>query len=192
LEDREQAQNFEPLNLELRTLKDQPSLPSAKIFLRPRTSALDLLCKVEKNLFRRMPVKTSVKGKKLTRKEVRDLDIKISFMEGIVRRDTKYVEALQILGDHYTQRGLFDHSLKVDKRLSRLEPRNPLVFYNLACSYSLNSDFDLAASALERALSLGYNDFRWLARDPDLRPLRKHPLYRTIEDKIRKMKVKVS
>ena len=139
-----------------------------------------------------MPVKSSVKGKKLNRKEVRDLDIKITFMEGIVRRDPKYVEALQILGDHYTQRGRFDHSLKVDKRLSRLEPRNPLVFYNLACSYSLNSDFDLAAAALEKALSLGYNDFKWLARDPDLRLLRKHPLYRTIEDKIRKMKVKIS
>jgi hypothetical protein len=67
-----------------------------------------------------------------------------------------------------------------------------LVFYNLACSYSLNSDFDLAAAALGRALSLGYDDFKWLARDPDLRQLRKHPLYRTIEDKIRKMKVKVS
>jgi len=139
-----------------------------------------------------MPVKSSVKAKKLNRKEVRDLDIKITFMEGVVRRDPKYVEALQILGDHYTQRGRYDHSLKVDKRLSRLEPRNPLVFYNLACSYSLNSDFDLAAAALGRALSLGYDDFKWLARDPDLRQLRKHPLYRTIEDKIRKMKVKVS
>jgi len=139
-----------------------------------------------------MPVKNSVKGKRLTCKEVRDLDVKITFMEGIVRRDSKYVEALQILGDHYTQRGLYDHSLKVDKRLSRLEPRNPLVFYNLACSYSLNGDFDLAASALGKALSLGYNDFKWLARDPDLRPLRKHPLFRTIEDKIRKMKVKVT
>src|SRR6266705_1423448 len=111
-----------------------------------------------KNPGRLMPEKCSAKIKKLTRKELRDLDVKITFMEGIVRREPKYVEALQILGDHYTQRGLFDNSLKVDKRLSRLEPRNPLVFYNLACSYSLNSDLDMAASALEKALSLGYND----------------------------------
>ena len=139
-----------------------------------------------------MPEKNSAKNKKLTRREVRDLDIKITFMEGIVRRDPRFVEALQILGDHYTQRGRFDHSLKVDKRLSRLEPQNPLVFYNLACSYSLNSEFDFAADALEKALSLGYRDFKWLARDPDLRRLRQHPLYRTIEDKIRKMKVKIA
>src|SRR2546427_8456470 len=124
-----------------------------------------------------MPEKCSAKNKKLTRREVHDLEVKITFLEGIVRRAPKYVEALQILGDHYTQRGKFDHSLKVDQQLSRLEPRNPLVYYNLACSYSLNSDFDLAAAALEKALTLGYRDFKWLARDPDLRPLRKHPSY---------------
>jgi tetratricopeptide (TPR) repeat protein len=138
-----------------------------------------------------MPEKRSA-IKKLTRREVRDLDVKIEFMRGIVRRDPGYVEALQLLGDHFTQRGSYEESLLVDKQLSRLEPRNPLVFYNLACSYSLMGHVDLAASSLEKALTLGYRDFKWLARDPDLRPLRKHPIFRTIEDKIRKMKVKIA
>jgi len=139
-----------------------------------------------------MPEQMSAKSKKLTRKELRELDQKIAFMEGIVRRDPRYVEALQILGDHYTQRGKFEYSLQVDKQLSRLEPRNPLVFYNLACSYSLTSEFKLAAAALEKALRLGYRDFKWLARDPDLRRLRKHPSFREIEDKIRKMTVRIA
>ena len=138
-----------------------------------------------------MPERQSGKSKKLSRKEIRDLDVKIAFMEGVVRRDSRYVEALQILGDHYTQRGRFEYSLKVDKKLSRLEPRNPLVYYNLACSYSLNAEYDMAASALEKALALGYRDFKWLAKDPDLFRLRKHPVYRMIEAKIRKMKIKV-
>lgn len=144
------------------------------------------------NSRRCMPRKRSTRSKKLSRKEVRELDVKISFLEGIVRRDSQYVEALQVLGDHYTQRGHYEQSLRVDQQLSRLEPRNPLVFYNLACSYSLNSEFDRAAAALERALSLGYRDFKWLAKDPDLRPLRKHPLYRGIEATIRRMKVKIA
>ena len=138
-----------------------------------------------------MPRRNSARSKRLSRKEVRDLDTKISFLEGIVKRDGDFVEALQILGDHYTQRGRYGHSLNVDKQLSRLEPKNPLVFYNLACSHSLNSEFDLAAAALEKALTLGYRDFKWLARDPDLRLLHKHPLYRSIADRIRKMKVNV-
>ena len=139
-----------------------------------------------------MPRKSSVRNKKLSRRETRELDTKISFLEGIVRRDPRFIEALQVLGDHYTQRGRFEHSLKIDQQLSRLEPANPLVFYNLACSHSLNGEFNQAAEALERALSLGYRDFKWLARDPDLRRLRQHPLYRSIEDKIRRMKVKIT
>jgi tetratricopeptide (TPR) repeat protein len=138
-----------------------------------------------------MPQKSSAR-KKLTRKETRDLDVKIGFLQGIIRREGGYVDALQLLGDHYTQRGQFEEGLKIDEHLSRLEPKNPLVFYNLACSYSLTGQMDRAAGALDQALSLGYRDFRWLARDPDLRKLRKHPLYRDIEDKIRKLKVRVS
>jgi tetratricopeptide (TPR) repeat protein len=139
-----------------------------------------------------MPQKRSDRNKKLTRKAVRDLDVKISFLEGVVRRDPLFVEALQILGDHYTQRGRFQNSLGIDQALSRLQPRDPLVFYNLACSYSLNRDFEQAASALEMALNLGYSDFKWLSKDPDLRQLRKQLLYQAIEEKIRKLKVKIT
>ena len=137
-----------------------------------------------------MPQKSSAR-KKLTRSETRDLDIKIDFIEGIVRRDPNYVEALQLLGDHYTQRGKFEEGLKIDETLSRLEPANPLVFYNLACSYSLTGELELAAASLKQAILLGYRDFNWLRKDPDLRALRRHRLYRTIREQIRQMKVKV-
>lgn len=137
-----------------------------------------------------MPVKNNAQ-KAVTRQQQRELDVKIRFMEGIVHRDPGYVDALQLLGDHYTQRGRFTDGLEVDEKLSRLEPQNPLVFYNLACSYSLTEQFDHAAAALEKALSLGYRDFNWLSKDPDLRKLRKQPLYQRIEDKIRQIKVKI-
>jgi tetratricopeptide (TPR) repeat protein len=137
-----------------------------------------------------MPKKL-IARKKLNRKEQQSLDVKIDFMQGLVRRDPNYVEALQLLGDHYTQRGNFEDGLKVDEHLSELEPRDPLVFYNLACSYSLTDQFDRAVSALEQALDLGYSDFKWLAKDPDLKKFRSHEIYQRIEDKIRRMKIKV-
>ncbi|MFO1476481.1 MAG: hypothetical protein U1F98_07505 [Verrucomicrobiota bacterium] len=126
----------------------------------------------------------------MSRKEIKDLDIRIEFLEGLVRRDEGYVDALQLLGDHYTERGKFEDGLRVDERLSALEPGNGLVFYNLACSYSLTGRMDRAAWALERALSLGYQDFKWLAKDPDLQGLREDPLYQTIEAAIRRLKTK--
>jgi len=136
-----------------------------------------------------MPVKSSAR-KKMSRSEQRDLDVKIEFIEGLVRRDPGYVDALQLLGDHYTQRGRYAEGLKMDERLARLRPDDALVFYNLACSYSLTDQFDRAALALEKSLSLGYRDFKWLARDPDLHKLRQQPVFRDIQEKIRRMKVK--
>ena len=137
-----------------------------------------------------MPIQSTAR-KKLNRACQRDLDTRIEFMEGLVRRDPDYVDALQLLGDHYTQRGRYAEGLKVDERLSRLEPSDPLVFYNLACSCSLTGQFDRAVLALEKALQLGYRDFRWLAKAPDLRNLRQQPVYRDIETKIRRMKITV-
>jgi tetratricopeptide (TPR) repeat protein len=138
-----------------------------------------------------MPEQPSPSNKLLTRKEARELDVQISFLEGLVRRDPDCIETLQMLGDHYAQRGQPDHSLKVDQQLARLQPRNPLVFYNLACGLSLNGEVDRAVEALEKALALGYRDFKWLAKDPDLHQLRQHPFYRHIESKIRKMRVEI-
>lgn len=137
-----------------------------------------------------MPVKSSTR-KKLSRASQRDLDTRIEFLEGLTRRDPGYVDALQLLGDHYTQRGRYAEGLKVDERLAQLEPRSSLVYYNLACSYSLTDQFDRAVQALEKALQLGYRDFNWLAKDPDLRKLRQHPVYRQIEAKIRRIKISV-
>ena len=89
--------------------------------------------------------------KKLSRADQRELDTKIEFLEGLVRRDSHYTDALQLLGDHYTQRGRYLEGLKVDENLARLEPGNPLVFYNLACSYALTDHFERAVLALGKS-----------------------------------------
>ena len=121
---------------------------------------------------------------KLSSREQRDLDIEIQFLEGVVRRDRQYVEALQLLGDDYTRRGRCEDGLQVDRRLARLCPEDPLVHYNLACSFSLTEEFRKAAHALRKALQSGYRDFEHLRRDSDLEPLRQTNLYAAIEQEI--------
>lgn len=135
--------------------------------------------------------KKSPPPKELSRNEKRDLDIEIGFIERVVQRDPKYVEAWQVLGDDYTRRGRVEEGLQVDERLAQLRPEDPLVHYNLACSYSMTEQFEQAVDSLERALNLGYRDFKWLARDPDLENLRRHQLYRKIRAKLRTLRIKV-
>jgi tetratricopeptide (TPR) repeat protein len=134
-----------------------------------------------------MPGKSSPK-KRISREEARNLDVQIGFIEGLVRRDPGYVDALQLLGDNYTRRGRYAEGLEVDERLARLEPRNPLVLYNLACSYSLTDQFERGIETLKKAIEYGYRDFTWLRRDPDMSKLRKHALYTQITQLMRKIK----
>jgi tetratricopeptide (TPR) repeat protein len=138
-----------------------------------------------------MPDKRSVK-KKLTPVEERDLDVRIGFMEGVLRREPNYFEALQALGNDYTERGLYVAGLKVDEQLAQMRPDDALIQYNLACSCSLTGNFNRALAALERALELGYRDFKWLARDPDLIDVRRHPLYKNILARVRTLQEKKS
>lgn len=126
--------------------------------------------------------------KKLTAAEQRELDVTIGFLEGVVRRDPEYVEALTLLGDDYTRRGKFKSGLEVDERLAKLNPADATVHYNLACSYSLLGQFAQAAAALTKAIDLGYRDFKWLAKDPDLKKLRAHPTFLELKEKIRRLK----
>ena len=77
---------------------------------------------------------------------------------------------------------------KTDRKTGRKIPDNARL---LKIGKNLAGAAEHLAEALERALLLGYRDFKWLAKDPDLRPLRKHPIYRSIQDKIRKIKIRI-
>ena len=70
--------------------------------------------------------------RKLSRRQERDLDVEIDFLEALVRRAPDYVEALQVLGDDYSDRGRAGDGLKVDERLLQLRPDDANVRFNYA------------------------------------------------------------
>lgn len=138
-----------------------------------------------------MPKKKSVQRRRLAPHEARDLDVEIGFLEGVVRRDPTYFDAWLLLGDDYACRGRYRDGLTVDLRLCDLQPENALAHYNLACSYSLTGQPERAVRTLARALELGYRDFRWMRRDPDLKNARRHPLFAAIRERVRALEVQV-
>ena len=122
----------------------------------------------------------------LSGKEKLELDIEIEFLSGLIERDPEYVEALQLLGDDFTKRGQFNEGLKIDEQLSRLLPEDSMVFYNLACSYSLTDRIDDSITALKKAVHLGYDDSKWMDTDPDLNKVRTDPRYQSIRHQLKK------
>ena len=101
----------------------------------------------------------------------------IDFLEGIVRRETTYVEALEMLATCYTKSGRVDEGLRIDRKLVAMQPENAMHHYNLACSLSLKNQRARAVTALRKAISLGYDDFKWMLKDEDLKPLQGHPRF---------------
>ena len=101
-----------------------------------------------------------------------DLDFEIRFYEGLVQKKPDFIEALQALGDAYTKKGMHDKGLAIDEYLSQLQPTNPYVLYNLACSYSLMKQTDKAFRSIKRAIKCGYRNFDFLKEDKDLANLK--------------------
>lgn len=124
-------------------------------------------------------------NRNLSRRQARDLDVEIGFLEGLVRRDPTYIEALQLLGDNYSDRGRAAEGLCIDERLRQLRPDDANVRFNYACSLALNRLFERACEEIECALDLGYRDFKWLQKDPDLAELRKHPAFKKVKTRIK-------
>ena len=102
-----------------------------------------------------------------------DIEFEIYFYEKILQDTPNFIEALSAIGDLYTRAGYWQKGLEADVRLSGLRPEDPIVFYNLACSYALLNQTRAALNALSRAVELGYDDFQYLLADDDLENLLK-------------------
>lgn len=107
-------------------------------------------------------------------------DFEINFFESVLRKNPKYTEVIELLGELYTRTGRVEDGLRMDRRLVRLLPENPNAYYNLACSLALKKRSSEAINNLQKAISLGYSDFDWLMQDPDLENLKGLPAFQKL------------
>jgi len=109
-----------------------------------------------------------------------EIEFETCFFEAIHRRDPQFTDVIEILGGLYTRQGRIADGLKMDRKLVRLEPDNSTAHYNLACSLALSRRKADALRTLARAVELGYRDFDWMQRDPDLEGLKNHPAFQQL------------
>ena len=62
--------------------------------------------------------------------------------------------------------------------LETIDPNNPSLFYNWACYFSLTGKTADSLTALQKAVTVGYENFKQIGKDPDLLNLRKTPEYK--------------
>lgn len=107
----------------------------------------------------------------------------VGLSRAVLESNPQDIRALEMLGQALTRAGKHDEALDADLRLADLRPKDPIAFYNLACSYSHLENLDAAFDALHRAFDLGYRDYRHLLRDPDLENVRRDRRFKRLLDK---------
>ena len=120
----------------------------------------------------------------------KDEQFEIQFFEGVLKGSPNFVEALIALGDLYTKHGFFEKGLHVDQKLVQLKPDDPIVLYNLACSYSLLGNLEKAFCVIQIAVARGYDEFDFMQKDRDLEKLREYLPFKDFLDQLKNVKAK--
>jgi tetratricopeptide (TPR) repeat protein len=126
-----------------------------------------------------------MKDKNVAKTSDGNLDFEIEFCERLLQKRPHFVQALSLLGDLYTKKGFYLKGLEVDEMLYLLKPRDPIVLYNLACSYSLLNEKDKALRSIKQAINCGYDDFCQIENDTDLDNLRSDSRFRKYFSRIK-------
>jgi serine/threonine protein kinase/Flp pilus assembly protein TadD len=70
------------------------------------------------------------------------------------------------------------------RRAQKIAPDEPMLLYNLGCIYSLAGEIDEALDCLERAVAHGLVQKGWYLHDSNLDPLRQHPRFLALMEKL--------
>ena len=77
-----------------------------------------------------------------------------------------------------------DRAREWAKRALEADKDEPAIIYNVACMFAQLEEVDEAITLLERSISQGYGHRAWLEHDSDLAPLRGHPRFQALLDRM--------
>jgi serine/threonine protein kinase/tetratricopeptide (TPR) repeat protein len=77
-----------------------------------------------------------------------------------------------------------EKGLEWARRARKIDPDDPMLLYNLGCIHSLAGDIEVAIDCLERAAAGGLLQKGWYEHDGDLDPLRGHPRFKAILERM--------
>jgi len=84
--------------------------------------------------------------------------------------------------------GEVERGLEWAARALEMAPDEPMLLYNVGCIYSLAGRIDDAVEVLERAVANGLTQKRWFEHDNNLDPLREHPRFRALMERLERSK----
>ncbi|NUM35567.1 MAG: tetratricopeptide repeat protein [Candidatus Brocadiae bacterium] len=130
--------------------------------------------------------------KQYLQERIAESQMNIKHYEDIIASQKFFVDEYKHkLAESYSELGMIylriregKTGIEMLKKAISLDPRNGLVYYNLACAYSCLNQIEDALDTLEEAVIRGYNDFQWMLKDGDLRNLHNQKRFQEIIKKL--------
>ena len=95
-----------------------------------------------------------------------------------LHHNNSFKEATINLSTAYMQNSNYDKALETLKTGMMLDSKNPNIYYNYSCYYSLTGQPKKSLEMLKTAINLGFNKLDKIEIDPDLQILRQSPEFK--------------
>ncbi len=123
------------------------------------------------------------------------LGVDVSIVEGAHRRAVEVIEkhlvmhpdevrALYLGAQNLCRLGEHQRGLDWAQRALAIDPEDSAVCYNVACIYAILGRNDDAITCLEKSIACGFGDKKIIHNDPYLNPIRSHPRFIALWNKL--------
>jgi len=94
------------------------------------------------------------------------------------------VRALYLSAARWIKTGDRERGLSLARRALQLEPEEPTVQFNTACTFAQAGLIDEALDHLELGLNRGFGHRSWIEHDSDLDPIRDEPRFKSLMERL--------
>ena len=108
--------------------------------------------------------------------EERDAGLRraLKLMEDRLELNPDDARAANLAAAFLARLGDLSKAVEYADRSLAIDPEDPMLLYNVACTYVALKRYDDAMNCLERAVDKGFGHKEWIDHDPDLDPLREN------------------
>jgi len=92
--------------------------------------------------------------------------------------------ALYLGATALVEAGQRERALEWTRRALAIDPEDPGVLYNVACTYATLGLLDEAIACIEKSVQNGFGHKEWLENDADLDPIRDNPRFQAVLKKV--------
>jgi TolB-like protein/Tfp pilus assembly protein PilF len=116
--------------------------------------------------------------------EQRDAGLRraLKLMEDRLELNPDDARAANLAAAFLARLGDLQKSVEYADRSLAIDPEDPMLLYNVSCTYVALGRFDDAMKCLERAVDKGFGHKEWIDHDPDLDPLRDNARFKVLSD----------